>query len=253
MEENIDNLELSKNQKKKYEKVEKWIKSLNPNKQNELQLYINLKAKEMLKKGEENGIDLILDTAVSTISGVLSYQFPFVTEEKIEKCLISFQDFFEENMHFVNEEGALWKQKLLNIEPKALEFIRGIIKEDITREEVEKKVKEKFSNLTRGQIYNGIKVIEEELRNKGEEVKMSTEEAVEYILEEEPEENNNLKVIEKKLKIQGAFGQYEVNNEVVKVNDKTFNSLEEVEKYKKEQIKKITDSSEEIKKVFNLI
>ena len=127
-----------------------------------------------------------------------------------------------------------------------------------------------FPMLSKSMITNAYKKVQEKLK-EAEDVEL--EAAATYILGDEekednqkednitPEkkvsekkENSKLKILKKKviLDVEGEFGTYSLEDEIVTVNNIKFKSPEEVEEVFKKQIEQLKKEKEEILSVYEL-
>ena len=175
--------EMNRQQRRAHKKMVEWLKSLSKDKQKIIDNYATDRAKEMLHKSENLGMDMLLTNIDTSISATLINLFD-IDRKGIETFLKIFNEILDENVDFTKNEGKDWRMKLEKIEPQVIEKAVEVIKEDEDKHNYHVKMKELFPNLTRGQLFNAYKLAEERLKDG----KTDVDEALDYIFAEKQKE-----------------------------------------------------------------
>ena len=279
---------MNRQQRRAHKKMVEWLKSLSKDKQKIIDNYATERAKEMLHRSEELGMDMLLTNIDTSISATLINLFD-IDRKGIETFLKVFNEILDENVDFTKNEGKDWKMKLEKIEGNVIEKAAEVIKEDKDKHNYKVKMKELFPKLTVGQLFNAYKLAEERL----EDTKNDVDEALDYIfaekqkevvkevtenvdkeikemanvkikgktipkelkIENEKEEIKapKLKIVERKLKVEGEYSSYLVDGNTVINGEKEFNSIQDVDKYEQEKILELAKQITELKAVFQMI
>lgn len=261
---------MNRQQRRRQKKNLEWINSLSKDKQEIINAVVQERAKSILRRSEEMGIDIMLDNIGTSIAATLIYKFD-AGENEIADFLETFDKFFEENVDFVKREGKDWKMKLEKMEPKVLEKVESLLKQGVLKKTLVEEVRKTFPELTSGQIFNAYKLAKGRIaaeKNK-KDTKITTEDAVNYVFADEvaneviekvnedikeEKQMSKLKVIKKEILLEGEYGTYRVSDGMV-ANSKNelFESLEDVEKYEKAEIERFARKMSELKEVMQYI
>lgn len=190
------------------------------------------------------------------------------------KSILKVEDMLYEYMDNERNKIKVFQSKYKNLKEikKAMgrevirlrDFLEETIKKGGSKKEVIIQASYKFPNLSKSMIANAYRNIKDDFKII-EESNKAIEECIENEEELPIKENrierseimtreNNLKI--KSLVIQGKNGIYKACPECVELQGKnlmSFKDIEEVEKYKKEEIERIQQFTGEIKQVFSFI
>lgn len=253
---------------RKANRIDKWIKSLNKEHIeyiDNIRKYAyesNLKDLEVMSECFYVCIRMNLLNILKDIN--ITDEVVSKIEEDVNKEGLLIQELLK--------KGEIYMAKINEEKGNIISMYEGLIKEGKKHKEALDLIGIKYSQFSNNQIKNIIVQYKKDNAVKSVSNELTTEEALEYIFEEEPknekesakvetkEENieEPRKLFQPKLKIkkaviEGEYGSYEIENDKVKSGEETFNNLKEVDEYKQKEIENFVKRIEEIKSIFNLI
>jgi hypothetical protein len=266
---------MTKKSKKKIKETElqkafNWINSLSGERVNFIREYSAWQSKKDLK----NAVDSFDRALSASVISVLDVEWEIV--EMIQEELIKFVD---DDIKKMNENKSLYGglemaiKKINETEKELVVNINGLIDKGFKQKEMIEKLVMDFPMLSKAMITNAVKKV------RAERVK-NTEDAATYILQD----NKNIKkAIEKedakkiakevarqiekeieevkedksmpklkvmKVELEGEFGSYVREGNKVTAGEITFNSLQDLEEYKRREIELFNLKMKEIEAVY---
>lgn len=226
-----------------------------------------------VEKACKERFNSITDALDRTFTASLIQETDF-SLEKINEILKISCDLLEEDTKKVkelkNEGNGDWMKAADKQVDQVCESALKLINKGKKQKEAIQILAAEFPMLSKSMITNAYKKVQEKLK-EAEDVEL--EAAATYILGDEekedkqkednitPEkkvsekkENSKLKILKKKviLDVEGEFGTYSLEDEIVTVNNIKFKSPEEVEEVFKKQIEQLKKEKEEILSVYEL-
>lgn len=229
--------------------MKKTISDLKPS---EVKL-VDICANEKAKKIVQAKMNVIEECVERNISAFICTIFEDKTLNEIADLQSVFLNLAEEDIgkyeKLMKGDIKVAEKTIKELNDKAILRCEELIKDqNINQASAVKILKKEFPEASTSMLTNVYKIKKEEINNKN--VSDFTNKLREEVCEKN--EIQGLKI--KKMIVEGSNGVYEIENNVVTLQDLNigFDSLEEVEEYKKTEIKKIEDKINEIKQVFNL-
>ena len=246
-----------------------------------------LKINEIINKVAKSKADEALNLIDRSFSAILVNRgMTFKEIEKIQDELAEYMKEDQEKIIELEKENV----DMAKLQKEVREFIEGLIKSGKGRKEVVEETMFKFPKLSKTAANNAFGKIQEELEiedaaayiledNKEIKKVVEKEEAkkiakkvakdlekeiekedhivevgqmVEESKEEVKEEKTMSKLKVKRIELEGEFGSYIREGDKVTAGEITFNSLEELEEYKKKEIELFNRRMEEIKEVYKI-
>lgn len=289
----IQDLPRSQRRAKERELKEKMdtMKSLNPKQMRLMLDCINHSCGQAVQE-ELDRYNYMMDRCVSAYMYIKNPDMTVdeaIKEQNIIAELIR-EDVIKHKERVENEKGdeGMANKKVNKLEPEVRAYAKELVEKECNQTEALKELAIKFPTLSKSMLTNAFKQIKEEkrieLEAKALEVEKEVIEATEYIFEKETKteedvqisecskkedintnelqkeenkdeqaEENGLKITYRQISVEGHYNKYIVYKDYVKVGNKTFKDMQEVEMYYTEQIKLFNSEIEELKKVVDMM
>lgn len=234
---------------------------------------------------EMDKYNLMMDTA---ITAYLYTRYPDMTIEQAREEQDIIAELITEDltkyMARLKKEGGneeMANKKVNKMEPEVREYSTALLEKGFNQSEAIKELCIKFPTLSRSMLTNAFKKVKEEHRVEKEaqvlEVATEVIEAVEYIFEEEKiekvevketvevvaevpvtkveeiAEEDDLKIISRKIEVEGKFNTYIVHTDHVQAGLEAFTCMKDVEEYMQKQMDLFNKEMAELKKVVGMI
>ena len=276
---------MNRQQRRSYEKnMSKTIKWINSLTQDQLKII-----KKMTDDKAQELNYLRLSELQTDIGAAIIALQPQISVNDIQRILVLANEYARQSEEFVNKYGKEWlnvikeKHDPIKEEIKKL-YENGVHAQNSIIKEI-KKIKD-FKEIPQKDIVIIFKEFKEELEGKEiKEINSSDEkvqDALNYIFKDEDKKENKemanvkikgktipkelkmedkkeeikapkLKIVERKLKVEGEYSSYLVDGNTVINGEKKFNSIQDVDKYEQEKILELAKQITELKAVFQMI
>lgn len=276
---------MNRQQRRSYEKnMSKTIKWINSLTQDQLKII-----KKMTDDKAQELNYLRLSELQTDIGAAIIALQPQISVNDIQRILVLANEYARQSEEFVNKYGKEWlnvikeKHDPIKEEIKKL-YENGVHAQNSIIKEI-KKIKD-FKEIPQKDIVIIFKEFKEELEGKEiKEINSSDEkvqDALNYIFKDEDKKENKemanvkikgktipkelkiedkkeeikapkLKIVERKLKVEGEYSSYLVDGNTVINGEKEFNSIQDVDKYEQEKILELAKQITELKAVFQMI
>lgn len=278
--------EMNRQQRRAYEKnmdkTFKWIKSLTKDQLRIIEKMTDDKAQELNY--------LRLSELQTEIGAAMIALQPQISVNDIQRILVLANEYARQSEEFVNKYGKEWLNVVREKHDPIKAEIKKIYESGVhTQNSIIKEIKKinEFKEIPQKDIAIIFKEFKEELEgNEIKEINSSdkkVQDALNYIFKDEVEKENEqmanakikektiqkelksedkkeeikatpkLKIVERKLKIEGEYHSYLVDGNTVISGDEEFNSIQDVDEYEKKKIEEFTKEITELKEVFKMV